>query len=413
MNALALPAAAAAFWAGLLAWEIHPAWARPWMGMALGLAAIAGAWLAAPRVSTDADPLHGAGLAEREDVSVAAVAAPRAVGGSPLIAAVLVMLGLVFVGAGWSGVRGSWLDGSLMARLAPRRVSVTGALHTDPEAGAFGWHAVLDVTRVEWSGGAASLHASLWLSADERPAWLGARGRRSSRGRDPPARRSRLPRCPRPPGDGRRAERRRHRTPGTVGEPVHPCGAGVPSLRRPVHRALVPGARGGAAPRAGAGGRIAAGRRHDARLPGQWARPPAGGVGRERRHGAGADPRAGLAPSLDPLAPVRSWRRHGRVLRRDDRCRAVRDASRRDGHDRTRRRADRQAAGDRFDPGRGGPRARDPRPVARLVDRIPAVGGCHRRDGGAGVPDRQSGCSGSCRRRSPSLRALRSPRSSA
>jgi hypothetical protein len=47
--------------------------------------------------------------------------------------------------------------------------TVTGALHTDPEAGAFGWHAALDVTRVEWSGGAASLHASLWLSADDDP----------------------------------------------------------------------------------------------------------------------------------------------------------------------------------------------------------------------------------------------------
>ena len=169
MNAWALPAAAAAFWAGLLAWEVHPPWARPWMGMALGLAAIAGAWLAAPRVTTGGDPLHGAGLAGREDVSVAAVAAPRAVGGSPFIAVVLVMVGLVLVGAGWSGVRGTWLDGSLLARLAPRRVTVIGALHTDPEPGAFGWHATLDVTRVEWSGGAASLRGSLWLSADVDP----------------------------------------------------------------------------------------------------------------------------------------------------------------------------------------------------------------------------------------------------
>ena len=89
--------------------------------------------------------------------------------GSPLAAVALAMVGLVLLGAGWSGVHASWLDGSLLARLAPRRVTVVGTLHTDPEAGAFGWHATLDVTRVEWSGGAASLRASLWLSADDDP----------------------------------------------------------------------------------------------------------------------------------------------------------------------------------------------------------------------------------------------------
>ena len=85
MNAWALPAAAAAFWAGLLAWEVHPPWARPWMGMALGLAGLAGAWLAAPR--TDDGPRSAArdraGRAAAA-ASVSAVAASRAVGGSPL-----------------------------------------------------------------------------------------------------------------------------------------------------------------------------------------------------------------------------------------------------------------------------------------------------------------------------------------
>jgi len=45
MNAWALPAAAAAFWTGLLAREVRPSWARPWMGMAVGLAGLAGAWI--------------------------------------------------------------------------------------------------------------------------------------------------------------------------------------------------------------------------------------------------------------------------------------------------------------------------------------------------------------------------------
>jgi competence protein ComEC len=169
MNAWALPAAAAAFWAGLLAGEVHPSWSRPWMGMALGLAALAGAWLAAPRTTTGRDPLQAAGLVERERAAISALAPPRMIGGSPLTAIALAMLGLVLLGAGWSSVHASWIDRSLLARLAPRRVTVVGALHTDPEAGAFGWHAVLDVTRIEWSGRAASLRASLWLSADDDP----------------------------------------------------------------------------------------------------------------------------------------------------------------------------------------------------------------------------------------------------
>ena len=98
-----------------------------------------------------------------------AVSTPSGVGGSPFTAIALAMIGLVLLGAGWSGVHASWLDDSLLARLAPQRVTVVGTLHTDPEAGAFGWHATLDVTRVEWPGAAASLRASLWLSADDDP----------------------------------------------------------------------------------------------------------------------------------------------------------------------------------------------------------------------------------------------------
>ena len=173
MNAWVLPAAAASLWAGLLAWEVHPAWARPWMGMALGLAALVGAWLAAPRTATDGDPLQATGMAAPELPVVSVVAAPRAVGGSPLTAAALAVAGLLLLGAGWSGVHAGWLEGSLLARLAPRRVIVVGTLHTDPAAGGFGWHATLDVTRVEWSGSAASLRASLWLSVDDDPpSWV-------------------------------------------------------------------------------------------------------------------------------------------------------------------------------------------------------------------------------------------------
>jgi competence protein ComEC len=173
MNAWALPAAAAAFWTGLLAWEVRPSWAQPWMGVAVGLAALVGAWLAAPRTSTELDPLTMTGLAEPGAAAVEVVSQPRSVGGSPVAAVALATIGLVVLGAGWSGVHASWLEGSLLAELAPRRVEVVGTLHTDPQVGAFGWHATLDVTRVAWPGAAASVHASLWLSAgDDLPPWV-------------------------------------------------------------------------------------------------------------------------------------------------------------------------------------------------------------------------------------------------
>ena len=92
---------------------------------------------------------------------------------SPVAAVALATIGLMLLGAGWSGVHAAWLEDSLLARLAPQRVAVVGTLHTDPEAGTFGWHATLDVTRVEWPGAAASLRASLWLSADDdAPTWV-------------------------------------------------------------------------------------------------------------------------------------------------------------------------------------------------------------------------------------------------
>ena len=63
MNAWALPAAAAAFWAGLLAWEVRPSWARPWMGMALGLAG------ARRRVARRATRVDGGGSARTRRAS--------------------------------------------------------------------------------------------------------------------------------------------------------------------------------------------------------------------------------------------------------------------------------------------------------------------------------------------------------
>ena len=101
MTAWALPAGAAAFWAGSLMWDAHPPWAHPWMGVASGLAALAGAWLAAPRTTADPDPLQAIGLVDAERAPVSVVAAPRVLGGSPLAAIALALVGLVLLGAGW------------------------------------------------------------------------------------------------------------------------------------------------------------------------------------------------------------------------------------------------------------------------------------------------------------------------
>jgi competence protein ComEC len=170
VSAWALPGAAAAFWAGLLIWQVRPSWVHPWMAMVVGLASLAGAWLAAPHRKAGPDPLESSGLVDALPVAAGAVAAPR-IGrdGSPAAALALVLVGLVGLGVGWAGIHAGWLDGSLLARLAPRRVTVVGVLHTDPEPGAFGWHASLDVSRVVWPDGAVALHASLWLSADADP----------------------------------------------------------------------------------------------------------------------------------------------------------------------------------------------------------------------------------------------------
>ncbi len=141
-----------------------------WMALALGVAALVGAWLAVPRAEEVRHPLESAGLVDASAAATAAVSGPRpSPRGSPAVALMLLCVGLVVVGVGWAAAHDAWLEGSLLSRLAPRRVTVVGTLHTDPSPGAFGWYATLDVSRVEWPGAAATLRASLWLSADADP----------------------------------------------------------------------------------------------------------------------------------------------------------------------------------------------------------------------------------------------------
>ena len=162
-----MPAAAAAFWAGLLLWSVAPGWLRPWMGIAVGIAGLVGAWLAAPRRLHGPNVLARVGLAREEPAAVRAVSAgEREPGRSAPAALALGLIGVVALGCGWGGVQHLRLDGQLLGRLAPERVAIEGALRTDPSLGGYGWSATVDVTRVETAGGAWTLRESVWVSGE-------------------------------------------------------------------------------------------------------------------------------------------------------------------------------------------------------------------------------------------------------
>jgi competence protein ComEC len=135
----ALPATVAAFWCGLLAWQLHPPWLTPWMALALGGAALVGAWLSVAR------ELRG-----------------RRSGGGPGTA-ILMFAAVLTMGAGWGGISSARLSSSLIAKLEPRRIQLTGSLREDPASGPLGWYAVVDATHVAWDGGAAALRETVWV----------------------------------------------------------------------------------------------------------------------------------------------------------------------------------------------------------------------------------------------------------
>ncbi len=171
MQGWGTPLAACAFWTGLLVWERRPApvasWAW-WAWLLLGGLALAAAWAAAPR-RRPADALRVAGLAQGDHPSVAAVApaAPDPRRG-PALALALLTVGLIVCGVGWAGLGAARIEGSLLARLAPRTVTITGSLREDPEPSPYGWHALIDVGRVEWSGGAAGVRETVWVSGNDQ-----------------------------------------------------------------------------------------------------------------------------------------------------------------------------------------------------------------------------------------------------
>ncbi len=172
MGGWVAPAAAAAFWAGLLAWTQLRGWVSPWVPLAVAVAGLLAAWLAAPGRSPvrAGGPLERAGLVDPEPGPVLAVAAPasdpRRASGP---AAALAVVGVVALGAWWGALRDARIERSALTHLPPGEVEVAGTLRVDPGESAFGWSAVVVVDEVRWQGGAAAIHDPLWVNGEERP----------------------------------------------------------------------------------------------------------------------------------------------------------------------------------------------------------------------------------------------------
>jgi competence protein ComEC len=166
-----LPAAAAAFWSGLLGWASVGDRIPGWVPAALALLAFVDAVIASPRARRRPHALERARLAEPQPAAVAAVTAPSTIPErSPRAALAFTLVGLVLAGAAWGAVQESRLRGSLFGGIAPAHVTVVGSLRTDPSAGAIGWSGVLDASRVESRDGSWTLRESLWISGtDETP----------------------------------------------------------------------------------------------------------------------------------------------------------------------------------------------------------------------------------------------------
>jgi len=162
-----LPGAAVTFALGLLAWGAMPPWVEPSMAFGLGVVALAGGWLGAARITDGSGPLRRAGLLPPESSVVQSLPRTAVRGGAPFAAAILSIVGVFAVGTGWSGIHDDGLRTSLLRRLAPERVTLQGALETDPEESTFGWSAIAKVRSVAWSGGSVTLRSSVWVSGDE------------------------------------------------------------------------------------------------------------------------------------------------------------------------------------------------------------------------------------------------------
>ncbi len=168
MSDLLLPAAAAAFWAGLVLAGTDRWSSSVLVGGAIvtGLGLLAAAAASAPHAERGQGPLETAALLQPEHRVAREVAAPRMAAGRPIAALGLALCGVLVLGAGWGAIAAVRVDRSFLGHLAPMHVAVEGTLREDPVAGTIGWHALLDVRRVTWRGRSVALHERVWLSGN-------------------------------------------------------------------------------------------------------------------------------------------------------------------------------------------------------------------------------------------------------
>jgi competence protein ComEC len=156
-----------AFWAGLVSWPVVGARLPFWAWLVAGAAALAWGLALAPPLGRGTDPIEAAGLVLGEAVPVSVkVLAPARTGpgrGPPGVALVLVLVGVLALGIGWGGLRAHRTEASLLARLAPRVVTLEGSLRSDPSQSDLGWNALVDVSSADWGKGAAALREPVWV----------------------------------------------------------------------------------------------------------------------------------------------------------------------------------------------------------------------------------------------------------
>ena len=197
MQGWGAPTIASAFWAGLLLWDLRPAPASTWPWWAwllLGCAALAGATALAPGRRGD-DPIRSVGTRRRRSVPAVAAVTPTG-DGPPARARPGHRAGGRRGAALWrrlGGLGAVRAEHSLLRRLAPRTVTLLATLREDPEPSAFGWHALVDVTRASWPGGAAAVRETVVGERERRDARRpsAATGSRSRAPADPRRRRLR------------------------------------------------------------------------------------------------------------------------------------------------------------------------------------------------------------------------------
>jgi competence protein ComEC len=130
---------------------------------------MAAALFAAPRSPIAPAAIETAGLLDgAEPPALTAVAPRRAPTGSgrPLASIALALIGIGLLAAGAGVAQRGRVDGSVLARLAPEHVATIGSVRGEPRAGTYGWSAIVDVATVEWTGGRATLHETVFAEGD-------------------------------------------------------------------------------------------------------------------------------------------------------------------------------------------------------------------------------------------------------